>query len=111
MKIFKTIILVLLIAMSLGAGAAKIFQIPQEVEFFTQAGLSVTFMMALGALQIAGGGFSAFQKFRKPGAAVMGIGFLVSTIVIFINGNIGFGVISLVPAALAGFLAFGGPRP
>lgn len=107
MKLFRTIILVILIAMSLAAGAAKVFQMPQEVQFFAQAGLSVPLLMGLGALQIVGGALSAFPKFRIPGALLMGAGFLVSAIIILITGNLGFAAMSLLPVFFAGFIAFG----
>ena len=107
MKIFRIIVLVVLIAMSLSAGAAKVMQMPQEVQFFEAAGFSVHLLLALGVIQIIGGVFAMFPVFRISGAVIMGAGFLVSSIVIFMTGDAAFGAISLLPVALAAFLATG----
>ena len=104
MKIVQTVILVILILMSLSAGAVKVLQMPQEVQFFEEAGLSVVLLMLLGAAQIAGGVLSVFQKFRLPGAALMAGCFFASTIVIFMVGKVAFGIFSLLPVLLAGFI-------
>lgn len=110
MKIFRIVVLVVLIAMSLSAGAAKVMQMPQEVQFFEAAGLNVHLLMALGALQIIGGVLAAFPDFRKSGAIIIGVGFLVSSFAIFMTGDIAFGAFSLLPVALAGFLVTGGGK-
>ncbi len=104
MKLFQTIVLIVLILLSLSAGAVKIMEMPQEVAFFAQAGLSATSLMILGVVQIAGGSLAIFQKTRRPGVTLVGAGFLVSSIVIFMTGNIGFGVFSLLPVILAAYL-------
>ena len=55
MKLVQTIILVILILLSLAAGAAKLMQVPQEAQFFADAGLGIAAMISLGAFQIVGG--------------------------------------------------------
>lgn len=107
MRILKLIILVLLILMSLAAGAAKIMQMPQEMTFFQDIGLSLGLLVPLGVVQVIGGLLAAIPKTRKFGAIVMALVFLASAIMVFMSGHIGFGVISLIPAALAGWLALG----
>ncbi len=104
MKIFQTVILVILVLMSLSAGAVKLLQMPQEVKFFEDAGLGVSLLMALGAVQILGGILAAVPKFKLPGASIIAAGFLASTIVIFMTGQIAFGAFSLLPVIFAGLL-------
>jgi hypothetical protein len=107
MKIFQTVILVILVLMSLSAGAVKLLQMPQEVKFFEDAGLGVALLMALGAVQILGGVLAAVPKFKLPGASIIAAGFFTSTIVIFMTGQIAFGAFSLLPVIFAGLLIAG----
>ncbi len=104
MKIFQTVILVILVLMSLSAGAVKLLQMPQEVNFFASAGLGVALLMALGAIQILGGVLAAVPKFKLPGVSIIAAGFFASTIVIFMTGQIAFGAFSLLPVVFAGLL-------
>ncbi len=107
MKIVQTVILVILILLSLAAGAAKVMQVPQEVQFFADAGLGVAAMISLGVFQILGAALSAVPKFRLIGAATMGAGFLVSALIILMTGDLMFAVISLIPVLLSGFVFIG----
>jgi uncharacterized membrane protein YphA (DoxX/SURF4 family) len=104
MKIFKMILLVILVLMSVAAGAAKVMQMPQEIGFFEDAGLSLSLMVPLGALQIVGGLMLAVPKTRKPGAIVVALCFLASALTIIKTGQIGFALVSLLPVAAAVFL-------
>lgn len=105
-KVFKYVLLGLLVLMSLAAGIAKVMQMPQEVAFFESAGLSLGPLIPFGILQLIGGGLSLIPKTRKLGLASMAVSFLASALMIFVSGNIVFGIVSLIPVALAGFLAF-----
>ena len=101
MKYFYYIILIALILMSLAAGAAKVTSADQEVQFFASAGLDQTWVLPLGILQVIGGLAAAYHKTRSAGLAIVAIGFLASSIVIFITGNTAFGLVSLLPVALS----------
>ena len=109
MNIVKTIVFYLTVLLSAAAGVAKVMRTPQEVEFFAAAGFGVTALIVLGAMQIAGAALGLPQATRRIGAAVVAGGFLVSAAAIFITGNIGFGVVSLIPAALAGYFTAAPP--
>ena len=100
MKIFQTVILVLLILLSFSAGIAKVLQVPDDVKFFQNAGLNLNLLMLLGVFQLASGILLIFQKTRIWGAIVLAVTLLISTIVIFINGQMLFGIISLLPIIL-----------
>ena len=104
MKLVRKINLVLLGLLSLSAGAAKVMQVPAEVGFFQDAGLSIKLLILLGAVQLAGGILLLFQNVRKTGATIMAVTFLISSIVIFINGTIAFGVFSFLPIVMAFFV-------
>ena len=101
MKILQTILLVVLALMSAAAGAAKVFQAPQETAFFESAGLAAFWLLPLGVLQIAGALAAIPHQTRRIGMALVAAGFLVSAIIIFMTGNLGFGLISLLPVLLA----------
>jgi uncharacterized membrane protein YphA (DoxX/SURF4 family) len=104
MKIFQMILLIILVLMSAAAGAAKAMQMPQETVFFEDAGLSLGLLVPLGVLQIIGSIMLAVPKTRKPGAIIVALCFLASALTIFKTGQIGFGLISLLPVAAAAFL-------
>lgn len=102
MKILRIAILAIVSLLSVAAGLAKVMRVPQEASFFEGLGLSLGLMIALGGLQLVGGVLVIFPKSRKLGAILAAIAFLMSAIMVFMNGQIGFGLFSLLPAALAG---------
>lgn len=104
MKIFKTINLNLLAILSVVSGITKILQMPQELEFFGAAGFSNTQVVIFGAAQLLGGVLLYIPKTRIVGAAVMAVTFVMSTALIFMAGNIGFGLFSVLPIAMAGLV-------
>ncbi|NNE39707.1 MAG: hypothetical protein HKN14_02185 [Marinicaulis sp.] len=101
MRVIWMMALVALVFMSLAAGGAKVFRMPQEIAFFESAGLALAWLYPLGGAQIAGGILSTIPKSRKIGLTLMGLGFLVSTIVIFMVGQFGFALISLLPVVVS----------
>lgn len=104
MTVFRNIVLVVLIAMSLAAGGAKIFRMPHEVAFFESAGLGIGFLLALGSFQIVAALMAATPDVRQMGLALIVLGFFASTLVIFMTGDFAFGAVSLTPVLLAALL-------
>ncbi|MFK8029713.1 MAG: hypothetical protein AB8G18_05705 [Gammaproteobacteria bacterium] len=105
MKLIRTAILILLILLALAAGAAKVMQMPQELEFFsTTLGLGATVVVAFGALQMLAGVLMTFAKTRLPGALLLDVTLVFSAALVFISGNISFGLVSLVPVVLNSLL-------
>ena len=92
--------LIILILMSFTAGVAKVAATDQEVQFFANAGIAKFWLLPLGIMQIAGALAAAYHKSRRRGLAIVGLGFLASSIIIFMTGNTAFGLISLFPIAL-----------
>jgi hypothetical protein len=109
MKILNIIILAIVALLSLAAGAAKIMKAPQEVVFFESLGISLTLMVALGVVQAVAGVMALVPRIRKIGAAIAAICFVISAIMILMSGQIGFGLISLLPAALAVYIFISTP--
>jgi DoxX-like family len=104
MRILGFVVLGLLGLLSLAAGAAKLAQAPQEVEFFASVGLGAVWLYPLGALQVVGAIACIPTRSRKLGIAAVVLGFAISAAMIFATGNAVFGAVSLMPAALAAWL-------
>lgn len=106
MKWVKIIVLVLIALMSGAAGLAKVMKTPQETAFFEAVGLDLTFLIPLGIAQILGALLAVNPKTRRFGLGLVALGFLISAIMIFMSGNIGFGLGSLIPVIIAASLSF-----
>ena len=92
----------LLALLGVAAGVAKLLQTPQEMAFFQeQMGFSAEAIMAFGLLQLLSGLMLVFPKTRLIGAGILGMTLFLSSIVIFMAGEIGFGLVSLVPVVMA----------
>ena len=102
MNKLKTALWILLALLGVAAGVAKMLQTQQEIAFFQeQMGFSAEAIMAFGLLQFVAGIMLVFMKTRMVGAALLGITLLLSSVIIFMAGETGFGVISLIPVLMA----------
>ena len=101
MKIAFTIVLVLLTLLAISSGVAKVALMQQDVEFFGKFGLSNPILIAFGAAQVIGGVLLPFRKTRFIGAAIVAITFLVSLVLLLLDGNIPLGLVTLVMTLLA----------
>ncbi|NND43723.1 MAG: hypothetical protein HKN58_00255 [Xanthomonadales bacterium] len=110
MKILSAILIYALAVLSILAGGAKISLMPQELEFLQGFGLNAGLVVAFGIVQVAGGAMLLFSRVRTVGAILVASAFLVSAILVFLTGNWVFGLISLVPAALAGVVIRQAPK-
>ncbi|MBT8388940.1 MAG: hypothetical protein KJP13_04755 [Altererythrobacter sp.] len=104
MRILVIVTVVIVAVLSLAAGGAKLASMPQEVQFFENAGVSIAFLIPLGGLQVAGGLLTVIKRTRPIGSLLSAACFLVSAVMIFGSGNIGFGFVSLLPVALSALL-------
>ena len=86
--------------LSISAGLAKVMQTEQEMVFLQSFGLNSVLIVAFGMIQIAGGVLLVPSKTRMLGAVLASSAFLVSTILIFVGGDLEFGLLSTVPIAL-----------
>lgn len=111
MKIVNILIVAIIALLSIAAGFAKVMQAPQEVEFLQGLGLSTGLIMVFGLIQIVGGVLLAVKKARLPGAILVTSAFAVSTGLVFMGGNFTFGLISIIPTALAGLIIYQVRKP
>lgn len=101
MKIVRLLLIVIVALLSIAAGAAKVIQAPQEMEFLQGFGLSTLSIIVFGLVQILAGVLLAPQKTRISGATLAIIAFAVSTILIFKGGNFAFALFSILPIVLS----------
>ena len=101
MKIVNILIIAIVALLSIAAGLAKVMQTPQEMEFLQSFGLSSALIVAFGLVQISGGVLLVPQKTRMLGAVLATTALVVSTVLIFVGGNFVFGLVSILPIALA----------
>lgn len=107
MKIVNNLIVALIVLLSIAAGLAKVMmQTPQEMEFLQGLGLSTKLIVIFGLVQIAGGVLLVPRKVRIFGAVLATAAFVLSTVLIFIGGNLAFGLFSILPVALAGVVIY-----
>lgn len=104
MKKLQIAILAVVVLLGAGAGIAKVMRAPAEVAFLSGIGLNEISIVAFGVLQLAGAALLIVPKSRAVGAIVAGLGFGLSTVAIFAAGNLGFGLFSVIPVLLAGWL-------
>lgn len=106
MKIVNILIVAIVALLSVAAGLAKVMQTQQEMEFLQGFGLSTAMIVAFGLVQILGGILLVPPKTRLAGAILAASAFVVSIVLIFVAGNITFGLVSMVPVALAVLIIF-----
>jgi hypothetical protein len=111
MKVVNFLIIAVVALLSVAAGVAKVMQAPQEMEFLQSVGLSSTsLIMVFGLVQIAAGLLLVLQKTRLPGAVLAAAAFIVSTVLIFIGGDLAFGLFSILPIVLGGIVIYQSAR-
>ena len=104
MRIISTIILVILILLAVSSGITKVALMQQDVEFFGKYGFSNPLLIAYGLVQLAGGVAMIFKKTRFVGAAVVAITFLISLVLLVMEGNIPVSVVTIVATLLLGVI-------
>lgn len=104
MKIAYTILLVLLAFLAVASGAAKIALMPQDVEFFGKYGFSNPILIGFGATQLIGGILLPFRKTRFVGATIVAVTFLVSLVLLLLEGNIPVSIVTGVATLLLGVI-------
>jgi len=102
MKIASTLILVLLIFLSILSGVTKVALMPVDVEFFGKYGFSSPLLIAFGATQLIGGVLMPFRKTRFVGAAIVAVTFVISLVVLLMDGNIPVSIVTAVATLLLG---------
>lgn len=104
MKAISTIILVVLILLALLSGFTKVALMEQDVNFFGRYGFSNSLLVIYGLTQIAGGVLMVLEKTRFIGAAIVAITFLISLVVLVMDGNIPVSIVTAVATLLLGLI-------
>jgi hypothetical protein len=76
----------------------------QDVEFFGKYGFTNPILIAYGAVQLLGGILLILPKSRIIGAVLVAITFLVSAVVLAMEGNIPVTIVTLICIVLLGFI-------
>ena len=104
MKLVSTMILVLLMFLAISSGVTKIALMQQDVDFFGKYGFSNPILIAFGAMQLIGGVLLAFKKTRFSGAAIVTITFLISLVLLLMEGNVPVSIATIVATLLLGIV-------
>jgi len=104
MKIFSTIILVILIFLAVSSGVTKVTLMQQDVEFFGKYGFSNPVLIAYGLVQLVGGVLMAFKKTRFVGAGIVATTFLISLAVLLMEGDIPVSIVTIIATMFLGMI-------
>lgn len=104
MKLASTIILVLLMFLAISSGVTKMALMQQDVDFFGKYGFSNPILIAFGATQLIGGLLLPFKRTRFSGAAIVAMTFLISLVVLLMEGNIPVSIATIVATLLLGMV-------
>ena len=102
MKTISTIILVVLIFLAVSSGLTKILLMQQDVDFFGKYGFSNPILIAYGLVQLLGGTLLVFTRTRFVGAAIVAVTFLISLVVLQMEGNTPVSIVTLFATLLLG---------
>lgn len=100
MKIAIAVLLAILCLLAVSSGMTKILLMQQEVEFFGRYGFSNPMLVAFGGVQLIGGILLPFPKTRFTGAAIVASTFLVSLVILVMDGNIPVSVVTAIATLL-----------
>ena len=100
MKIVNILIIAIVALLSIAAGLAKVMQTQQEMEFLQGVGLSSFLIVVFGIIQVSGGVLLIPRKTRMAGAVLAAVALGLSSVFIFMGGNLAFGLFSLLPDVL-----------
>ena len=102
MKTVSTIILVVLVLLAVSSGITKVALLQQDIDFFGKYGFSNPILMAYGLVQLIGGVLMVLKRTRFVGATIVVITFLISLVVLLMEGNLPVSVATIVAILLLG---------
>lgn len=106
MKLINTILLAVVVIFCIAAGAAKIMQLPQEINFLQSVGLSSLQIMIFGIMQLLGGLLVAIRRTRVIGCMLVVVALLIMAFYIFIAGDTQSGLFALAIVLLVLVVAY-----
>lgn len=100
MRFAVAALLAILTLLAVSSGLTKILLMQQDVEFFGRYGFSNPLLVAFGAVQLIGGILLPFRKTRLTGAAIVASTFLVSLVILLMDGNIPVSIVTAIATVL-----------
>ena len=94
---FTLFLIIMLALLSIAAGVAKAFHLPEEVTFLSEQGLGTNTIIIFGVVQMLGGVLALITPTQRVGLGLIGAGFLMSAMIVFVSGNFLFGLVSMLP--------------
>ena len=92
----------ILVLLALSSGITKLLLMEQDVNFFGRHGFTRSMLMTFGFVQVLGSLLMVFAKTRFVGAAVITTTFLVSLVLLIIDGNLPIGIVTVIAILLLG---------
>lgn len=86
-KIISAGILIVLILLAVSSGVTKIMLMQPDASFFGRYGFTGPLLMSFGFTQVLGGIMMSLSKARFIGAALVLLTFLVSLVLLVLDGN------------------------
>lgn len=105
-KIISTGILIVLILLAVSSGVTKIMLMQPDASFFGRYGFTDPLLMSFGFTQVLGGVMMSLSKARFIGAALVVLTFIVSLVLLVLDGNYLMVVITGVATMLLGGVMF-----
>jgi len=100
MRIWKIVLLTILILISLAAGVPKLLQQSQELAFLAHIGLGPVGVTVVGVVQFLAGILLVPKSTRLFGALMAILALAVSAIALVTAGNMTLGLATMVPIAI-----------
>ena len=93
-----------LVFLACSSGVAKIMAMEQDVAFFGKYGVSRTMLICYGVVQLISGALILLPRTRFVGAGVVAVTFVLSLVMLVIDGNVGFSAITVLSLVLLGWV-------
>ena len=104
---FGWILAALLGLLAIASGVAKVTLQPQDSEFFARYGFNHGMLITFGAVQMLGGALLLIPRTRSAGAWLVAITFVVSLLLLLLDGNMILAAVTAVVTALLVWIALG----
>ena len=88
----------------MSSGITKIQLMQQDVNFFGKYGFSNPILIAYGLVQLIGGLLLVFTITRFVGATIVAITFLISLVMLLMEGNIPVSIATVIATLLLGVI-------
>ncbi len=104
MKTVQIVVLCILVFLAVSSGITKVLLMPQDVEFFGEYGFTNAILILFGAVQVIGGVMMVFLKTRAVGAAIVGVTFAISAVLLVLSGSVLAALVTVVALGLLGLI-------